>query len=75
MKRIVGIVLFVAGLVGTFITGMDAYQNTESVKIFGKQLTLSQADWTPVIICGAVAIIGLLLLVSSPAKSRGKSRR
>ena len=75
MKRIVGIVLFVAGLVGSFITGMDAYQNTESVKLFGTKLTLSQADWTPVIICVAVAIIGLLLLVSSPAKSRGKSRR
>lgn len=65
MKRLIGIALFVVGLVGTFITGMNAYQNTESVKLLGTQITLSQADWTPVIISGAIAIIGLVLLLSS----------
>lgn len=65
MKRLIGIALFVVGLVGTFITGMNAYQNTESVKLLGTQITLSQADWTPVIISGAIAIIGLVLLLTS----------
>lgn len=75
MKRLVGIVLFVVGLVASFITGLDAYQNTESVKFLGTKLTLSQADWTPVIISGAVAIIGLIILASSPAKGGRKARR
>ena len=68
-------VLFVVGLVASFITGLDAYQNTESVKFLGTKLTLSQADWTPLIISGAVAIVGLLILASSPAKGRSKARR
>ena len=74
MKRIVGIVLFIVGLVGAFITGLDAYNNTESVKIFGKQITLSQADWTPVIISGAVMLVGIVLLMSG-SKGRSKARR
>lgn len=74
MKRLVGIVLFIVGLVGAFVTGLDAYNNTESVKIFGKQITLSQADWTPVIISGAVMLVGLVLLLSG-SKGRSKARR
>lgn len=65
MKRFLGIVLFVVGLVGTFITGLNAYQNTESVKFLGTRITLSQADWTPVIISGAIAFIGLILLLTA----------
>jgi hypothetical protein len=75
MKRLVGVVLFIAGLVGTFITGLNAYDNTESLKIFGKQITVSQADWTPVIISGAVAVLGLLILVSGGSKKKSKARR
>lgn len=70
MKRLIGTVLLVLGLVASFITGLDAYQNTESVKILGKQLTLSQADWTPLIASAAVAVVGLVLLASGSAKAR-----
>ncbi|AHM58890.1 hypothetical protein D770_03115 [Flammeovirgaceae bacterium 311] len=65
----------IAGLVASFITGLDAYDNTESLKIFGKQITVSQADWTPVIISGAVALFGLLILMSGGSGKRSKARR
>lgn len=70
MKRTLGIILFVIGLVGVFIFGFQAYQDTESVKLLGTQITLSQANWTPVIISGAIGIIGLVLLMTGNAGGR-----
>lgn len=75
MIRLVGMLLLVLGLVAAFITGLDAYQNTESVKFLGTQITLSQANWQPVIISGAAALVGLLILAMRPAKKSSKSRR
>jgi uncharacterized integral membrane protein len=75
MKRIIGIVLFVAGLVASVIFGLDAYQNTESVKLLGNKITLSQADWTPLIISLAVTVIGIVLIVSNQAKTGTRRRK
>ncbi len=75
MKRLIGIVFFVAGLVGSLIFGLDAYQKTESVKLFGNTITLSQADWTPFIICMVITIAGVILIVSYQPKSRIKKRK
>lgn len=75
MKRIIGIVLFVAGLVASVIFGLDAYQNTESIKLLGNKFTLSQADWTPLIVSLAVTVIGIILIVSYQPKSRTRGRR
>jgi uncharacterized integral membrane protein len=75
MKRVIGIVLFVAGLVASVIFGLDAYQNTESVKLFGNKITLSQADWTPLIISLAVTVIGIILIVSNQAKTGTRRRK
>lgn len=72
--RLLGIILFIVGLVATFIFGLEAYQNTESVKFLGTQITLSQANWTPVIISGAVALIGLVMLLTSAPKGKGRKR-
>lgn len=75
MKRLIGILLFVTGLVASVIFGLDAYQNTESVKLFGNTITLSQADWTPLIISLGITVIGIVLIVSYQPKSRTRGRR
>lgn len=75
MKRIIGIVLFVAGLVASVVFGLDAYQNTESVNLLGNKITLSQADWTPLIISLAVTVIGIILIVSYQSKTRARRRK
>lgn len=75
MKRLIGILLFITGLVASVIFGLDAYQNTESVKLFGSKFTLSQADWTPLIISLVVTVIGIILIVSYQPKSRTRGRR
>lgn len=65
MKKFIGIICFLAGLVGSLIFGLDAYQKTESIKIFGSSITLSQADWNPFIVSLGVLIIGIILIVTS----------
>lgn len=73
MTRIIGIVLFIVGIVATLIFGIQAYQETESISILGADITLSQADWTPLIISVVVAVVGIILIVSQ--KSAGSSGR
>lgn len=65
MKRLLGLILFIGGLVATAIYSYDAYENTASVKLLGNDITFSQADWTPVIVSGAIALAGLLILAFS----------
>lgn len=62
--RLLGKILLFGGLIATAIYGYQAYQDTDQVSILGKDITLSQADWTPVIISGAIAIIGLVILAT-----------
>ena len=75
MKKLFGIILFVAGLVGSLIFGLEAYQDTESIKVLGAQVTLSQADWTPLIICLGITLIGVVLIASAPPKSKSSSKK
>ncbi|EMR02211.1 hypothetical protein [Cesiribacter andamanensis] len=70
MQRTLGILLFILGAVGSIITGWNAYQSTESIKLLGKQITISEADWTPLVISAAVAIIGLILASTASSKKR-----
>ena len=70
MQRTLGILLFIVGLIASAITGWQAYQSTESVKLLGKQITISEADWTPLVISAAVAIIGLILASTASKRRR-----
>ncbi|MGK7393131.1 MAG: hypothetical protein ACNS62_01115 [Candidatus Cyclobacteriaceae bacterium M3_2C_046] len=60
--KVAGIVLLVIGLVGTLVFGIQAMQNSESFSIFGLDIAVSSANWTPVIISGILAIVGIVLL-------------
>lgn len=75
MKKLLGTILFIAGLVASLIYGWEVYQNTESVNILGSKLTLSQADWTPLIISLVVLVAGIILVVSGKSKARTGSRK
>lgn len=75
MKKLTGIIFFIAGLTGSLIFGLDAWQNTESVKIFGSQITLSQANWTPFIVSMVVMVTGIILIVSGNSGGGKKRKR
>jgi NO-binding membrane sensor protein with MHYT domain len=67
MKNI-GIVLLVVGIVGLAYFGYQAMQDSESFEVLGADVAVSTADWTPVIISGIVALVGLVLTVSRRGK-------
>ena len=64
MQRTVGIILLIFGLIGTLITGIQALQDSESFSIFGVDIAVSSANWTPLIISVAVLIVGLVMMRS-----------
>lgn len=65
MKKGIGIFLTLAGLVATIITGMNALDQSESFSVFGADVVISQADYTPVIISAVVLIVGVVLWAGS----------
>lgn len=56
-----GIILLVIGLIGTIVFGLQAVQDSESFSLFGMDIAISKADWTPLIISGSVLVLGLII--------------
>jgi hypothetical protein len=68
MKKIIGIILLIIGLLGLLIYGIQAIQDTETFSILGIDIGVSDANWTPVIISAIIFIIGLVLSLT-PSRS------
>lgn len=63
-----GIILFVIGLIGTIVFGYQAAQDSESFNLLGVDVAVSKADWTPLIISGAVLLLGLIITLLNKNK-------
>lgn len=61
MRKTIGIILTIVGLIGTIIFGIQAAQDSETFSFLGLDIGVSSANWTPVIISVAVLIIGIIL--------------
>ncbi|MCR9014140.1 hypothetical protein [Aquiflexum gelatinilyticum] len=59
--KIIGVILAVLGGIGTLVFGMQAMQDSESFKLFGMDIAVSTANWTPVIISLAMLVIGVIM--------------
>ena len=59
--RTAGIVLLIIGLVGTLVFGIQAFQDTETFSFLGIDIGVSGANWSPVIISGAILVVGAVL--------------
>ncbi len=59
--KVAGIVLFILGLAGVIIFGLQAMNDSESFSFLGINVAVSSANWTPVIISGVVMIVGFVL--------------
>ena len=60
--RTAGIVLLIVGIAGTVVFGIQAIQQTETFSIFGIDIGVSQANWTPVIVSSIVLVVGIVLI-------------
>lgn len=61
--KALGTILLLLGLGGTIIFGIQALNNSETFSFLGVDVALSSANWTPVIISGVFAILGVIILI------------
>tara|TARA_R110000868_G_scaffold347577_5_gene608600 strand:+ start:529 stop:729 length:201 start_codon:yes stop_codon:yes gene_type:complete len=59
--KVFGIILLIIGLIGTLLFGFQAIQDSESINLFGIDIAVSKANWTPLIISGIILLIGLVM--------------
>lgn len=59
-----GIVLFILGLAGVIIFGLQAMNNSETFSFLGIDVAVSSANWTPVFVSGLVLIVGFVMLAA-----------
>jgi hypothetical protein len=58
--RTFGIILIILGLIGAILFGIQALNDSETFNFLGLDIAVSSANWTPVIISGVVAVIGIV---------------
>ncbi|MEX2595936.1 MAG: hypothetical protein WEC59_03320 [Salibacteraceae bacterium] len=56
-----GFILLILGLIGTIVFGIQAMQDSDGFNLFGIEIIVSKATWTPLIISGAILIAGLII--------------
>lgn len=61
MKKTVGIVLLIIGLVGTIVFGIQAINDSDSFNLLGIDIAVSSANWTPLIVSGIILVIGIVM--------------
>ena len=59
----------VIGIIGLLLFGYQAINQSEAWNIFGIDIAISSANWTPVIASGVVTLVGAIFLGS------GRKRR
>jgi hypothetical protein len=62
--RTAGIVLFVIGIIGTLVFGIQAIQQTETFNFLGIEIGVSTANWAPVIVSAVVMLAGIFMIGS-----------
>jgi len=66
--KVFGTVLTLVGLIGAIVFGIQAANNSETFSLLGLDVAVSQANWTPVIVSGVIAVIGILILLLKKGK-------
>ncbi|MDD2631639.1 MAG: hypothetical protein RBR47_12110 [Bacteroidales bacterium] len=59
--KVAGIILIVLGVIGLLVFGIQAANDSESFSFLGMDVAVSSANWTPVIISGAVLVVGIIM--------------
>jgi hypothetical protein len=64
IMKIAGIILLILGIIGVVIFGIQAMNDSESFSLFGAEVAVSTANWTPVIVSAVVLIVGIILMAA-----------
>ncbi|MBN2891332.1 MAG: hypothetical protein JXL97_05660 [Bacteroidales bacterium] len=66
--KVFGAILTIVGIIGVVVFGVQAANNSETFSLLGLDVAVSQANWTPVIVSGVIAVIGILILFLKKGK-------
>jgi hypothetical protein len=58
--KILGAILSIIGLIGLVYFGIQAINDSESFNLFGLDIAVSSADWTPLIVSAVVTLVGII---------------
>lgn len=61
MKKTLGYILTVGGLVGVLFFTYEYMQDSESFSVFGADVAVSTGDWIPIVISGLIMLVGILM--------------
>lgn len=61
MKKTIGGILSIGGLIGVIFFGFQYMQDSESFSVFGADVAVSTGDWVPILISAIVMVVGILL--------------
>ncbi|MEZ5103468.1 MAG: transglycosylase [Draconibacterium sp.] len=59
-----GIILIIAGIIGVIIFGIQAINDSESFSLFGMDVAVSTANWTPLIASALVVFTGSMITLA-----------
>ena len=65
MKKTIGYILTVGGLIGVIFFTYEYMQDSESFSVLGADVAISTGDWIPIVISGLIMLVGIVM-------SRGK---
>ena len=62
MKKTVGSIFTIGGIVAVIYTGINYLNDTESFGFLGADVVVSQGNMVPLIVSAAVLVIGIVLI-------------
>lgn len=68
MKKTLGVILTIGGIISLIITAINFINESKSFNLLGLEVTVSEGSFMPMVISGVVLIAGLILLASSKGK-------
>lgn len=61
MKKTLGYILSLGGLLGVIYFTYEYMQESESFSVMGADVAVSTGDWIPILVSALVMVIGLLM--------------
>ncbi len=66
--RIIGFILIAIGVVGIIVFGIQVINDSETFHLFGLDIAVTKANWTPLIISSVVTILGFAAVLADKNK-------